>query len=392
MVESTITVRLQAVDNASRTVNKFAKTLKTRLKAGVDAYKESVDKAEESMGRFRAELLSMLFFGMAIQRVFKGMLVQTTKFFQEVTEGQTQAGMALSRLNASFQFLKFTIGDAIASTLLPMIPTITDFIDKIADWTDRNPKLASSIVLIGLAIGTLLMGIGVLGLGLQGITQFMKVSVIPAFSFFGSIVGISGGALLSIVGIVGLLIAISKNARNAIVVFGKSVWGVIKNLVLLIKDIFVGNMENVGDRVLIILFQLAKAFVALGRTVFSVVTFIASAIVGLALTPLYLLARLIDTILNKLGRSSNIAGQVASQILKITDAIENFNQGNLLQTDTFFTTQAEAAQGRIDSRTASQGGGVSIDTVNITTDSPGDFEDWLDEVNRQQSTLRGGNI
>jgi len=149
----------------SVTTGKFLKT------------KDAIRSAAKNIKEFRMELLGTLFFGMMLQKMFLGLARSAVDSFMKITEGQTAAAQAITRLSGAWQFLKFSIGDALATALMPFMDTIVGIIDKVADWIEQNPKLVATILIVGAAVGTILMAFGALGLGIT--------STIQAFGFLG---------------------------------------------------------------------------------------------------------------------------------------------------------------------------------------------------------------
>ena len=78
-------------------------------KATGKAMKHSeVLKASSKRARgFQMEYLGLLFAGMALQRLFKQLSFTTVNFYRTMTEGQTEAGVGMTRLVGAWQFLKF---------------------------------------------------------------------------------------------------------------------------------------------------------------------------------------------------------------------------------------------------------------------------------------------
>jgi len=128
-------------------------------------------KAARMTNRFRMELLGIMFFGMMIQRVFLGLARTGVDTFMKITEGQTQAGQAITSLSAGFQYLKFSIGEALGTTLMPFMDTIIGIIESVVDWIERNPELVGWLIILGAAIGSLLLVVGSLGLGITSTMQ-----------------------------------------------------------------------------------------------------------------------------------------------------------------------------------------------------------------------------
>ncbi len=175
-------------------------TTTTRIK-GVTAsgkkFDRTIRETTKGMRRFQMHLLSLMFFGMMLQRTFNKVMQSSVDAFMKISEGATLAGQGITALSAHWEYLKFAVGNAIATALLPFLPVITNIIEKIVDWVSENPKLVAAIVMIGLAAGTALLTFGQLGLGIMGVIMWVEKA--------GGALGILSGILKF--GIVGAIIA-----------------------------------------------------------------------------------------------------------------------------------------------------------------------------------------
>ena len=177
--------------------------------------------------RFQFHYLSILFFGMAIQRTFQGIARSATQTYLKMTEGQTQAGQALLGLSAGFSFLSFTVGEALGRFLEPFIPTILNIIEGLSDWISQNDELVGGLIIAGLAIGSFLMWTGILKLGLMGIQMWAEAAAgakgIGALS--GALGGLGGPAMIAVGALIALAIALAiaqwEDVTNAAKEFGK---------------------------------------------------------------------------------------------------------------------------------------------------------------------------
>ena len=131
-------------------------------------------EAENEVGRFKMYYLSVMFFGMQLQRTFGRMATQSMQSFMKINEGSSEAGQGMMVLNAAMETMKYTLGEAIAQALLPFIPAIIDIITWIVDLIDKTGALIPGIVLFGLALGGAMFFIGQFGLGISGIITFLK--------------------------------------------------------------------------------------------------------------------------------------------------------------------------------------------------------------------------
>lgn len=143
---------------------------------------------------FNMALLSAMFFGMAMKMVAEQITRATTQTFLKLTEATTTSGQALTRLTANWEYLKFTIGSAIAESLEPLVPRLVEIIQKFTDWVDQNPKLVSGIIGVIGVLGTILFVFGTVGLGIKGVVEvfnaFLGVLQIggPIFKLFGKMI------------------------------------------------------------------------------------------------------------------------------------------------------------------------------------------------------------
>jgi len=130
--------------------------------------------AENVGARFKMYYLSVMFFGMMIQRTFSRLATTTLGSFMKINEGSSEAAQGMSVLSAAFETVKYAIGEAIAEALLPLLPAIIDVIDKVVDFIDKNGTLIAILVGVGFAIGTAFFMFGQLGLGINGVITLLK--------------------------------------------------------------------------------------------------------------------------------------------------------------------------------------------------------------------------
>jgi len=161
----------------------------------IDILVNVVDKASAQLNRvqnrlqqfgrsFKMEYLSLLFFGMAIQRMFLGLARTGMDAYMKITEGQTEFGQSTLKLAAAWEYTKFVIGEAIGSVLTALLPTILPIIRKITDWVEQNKELVGWIIIIGVILGTLMMTFGIVALGIRGMLAWIG-NMIGAFKMLG---------------------------------------------------------------------------------------------------------------------------------------------------------------------------------------------------------------
>jgi len=127
------------------------------------------------MPKFKMHLLSVMFFGMMLQRMMERLAMSTVSTFMKITEGQTTQAQAITRLTANWEYLKFSIGHAIATVLEPLLPIIEPIFEAIADFVQQNPDVVFWSIAGALTAGIVMAGVGTVGLFLSGLKQW-KVS------------------------------------------------------------------------------------------------------------------------------------------------------------------------------------------------------------------------
>jgi len=212
-----------------------ARDAMTKLKTATDAAKIANDKLIASQKQMKTALkgiasifgsmqnfflglgLSMLFLGMQLKKTSETIARSVLDTYQKIVEGGTFASRGMLALGGAFTFLKFVVGDAIATALLPFIPIILDIVDAIADWVDENPELVSTIILGAVALGTFMMIAGqlIIPLGLVGnaikllITLFTSGELAAGLASAGEAIAALLAALANPYVLAGLLILIA---------------------------------------------------------------------------------------------------------------------------------------------------------------------------------------
>ena len=158
-VEKKLFDQEQVNDKAVVKKNKLkTKIFKDQLDQQSTNVEKSMVKSKNSLFGFQRAMgsLSFLFIGQQIQRTMQRVLTSTVSTFTEITKSQTKAGQAITALSANFQYLKFTIGNAIGTALEPLLPTIFRIVDAMVEWINLHPKLAGFGLIALLVAGAIL--------------------------------------------------------------------------------------------------------------------------------------------------------------------------------------------------------------------------------------------
>ena len=183
MPESNVVVKIVAVyrnfvkgiRDAEQSLKRFQKNVATTRSF---AYKLG-GTLEIAGRRFTGWAMSIMWGGFMIQRTFTRILRAGISTFSEVTQSMGWSGSALEQLSAAWTYLKFIVGSALNEALAPLIPTLMNIIQKVADWIQQHPKLFSALTILMALIGALLFYFGALIL-------FIKNGWIPLITWLFS--------------------------------------------------------------------------------------------------------------------------------------------------------------------------------------------------------------
>ncbi len=150
-----------------------------RARSNVKKFNEQIKKNE---GRFQGWALSIMFFGMAINRALGQVWKSATRTFNDVMHSTEGTVTQFDMLQGSLKFLQFAAGSA----LEPLVEQLIPLIDRLTDIVLTNDNLVRGFVKWGFVLGTTLTLVGTLTLGFNGLTSAIKnLGVVAAFVFSG---------------------------------------------------------------------------------------------------------------------------------------------------------------------------------------------------------------
>ena len=118
---------------------------------------------------FAGWAMSIMFFGMALQRMFDTVWKSGTKTFQDVMHSVEGNVTQFDILNGSIAYLQFNIGQA----LEPIVDMIIPIIDIISEWILQNEGLTRTIVSTVGIVGAIAAFGGAMVLARNGISEFL---------------------------------------------------------------------------------------------------------------------------------------------------------------------------------------------------------------------------
>jgi len=176
----------------------------------LDKQFKSLTKSQKT---FNFNFLTFLFAGMMLQRVFGGALRSIIDSYKKMTGMNSEFNKGVLKLNASWNFLKFSIANALNSpAVINGLQWLTDGLETMADFFAENEWAAQALLgtmaglfalgSISLFIGSLMqmgMMLDLLWKGILGIkTAWMAVSAFFATSAGASILAALGWIALAV--------------------------------------------------------------------------------------------------------------------------------------------------------------------------------------------------
>jgi len=192
-------------------VNSYLKSISTPLGMFKADFKVLEGRLLKFANSFQYWGLSIMFFGMQMQRIFTNIARAGVSAFTKVMESSGYFGSAIQQLGVHWEYLKFTIGSTISRALEPIMPIIINIVNNIAKWIREHPKLTAVLVLGGAALGTFLTTIGQIAVTLGPLVRMLSLG--PG-GLGGALLGIAGISIGTL-GLVALEKTISKNKKVA---------------------------------------------------------------------------------------------------------------------------------------------------------------------------------
>jgi hypothetical protein len=139
--------------NAIGLEDKLSK-LKTRVSDMVNPTAKLQQRMKSLSGSMLGLGLNMMFVGMQIQRTTTQIGLATTKTFLDIAHGQTDAAKSLIGLQASWEFFKYSIGEAISNGLKPLMPYLLGMLDWASKFVAAHPEATFAALAVAFGVGT----------------------------------------------------------------------------------------------------------------------------------------------------------------------------------------------------------------------------------------------
>ena len=213
------------VKDVTAAIGKKGQLLKRNYAATI-AYDTSMRRLTRAHERFKMHLLSVMFFGMQLQRAFGGL----------VTNALKMTGI-LDVLSAALNLVVFTV-------LEPFIPIIYEILESFINLPKETKRLIGAFIIAVAIIGSFLAIIGMLGLALQGLKEFVA-DALPLDLLLAWIPGLGEFAqslegMLTTWGLIAIILSSIGALTTAIYTGSAALDGVLGNILSSITGMFGG--------------------------------------------------------------------------------------------------------------------------------------------------------
>ena len=240
------TINIQKVNHAMMQLPKIIKTTN-----------RPIQSLGQKMQALTGPFLSLLFFGMMLQKVFTDALKSVFEGYKKAIPESHKFNVLTNKLSANWEYFKFQLADALANS--PLFQAFIGYIINILNWLQKlSPEtkvfLGTTMAVIA-AFGFMLFMVGQIGLGMQGLITFSELFATKVGKFtWGKL-----GNLAIIAGVIAALYLGKKawddyaessdNAKVKADNLSEANSGFVKQFSLLIDSIFnvSSGMETWGD-------------------------------------------------------------------------------------------------------------------------------------------------
>ena len=220
------------------------------LNASADQYIQSANTIAEALnGQFGIlEKSGIRFTELQQQMILTGTESQKVAALQEglaqnlreTTDTVSGLDVSMAKMNRTSEDIAEGIGKALKPAIDAITKTIQPLLDKFNAWVEKNPKLAKTLILVGLGVSAFVAAVGFLGLILP--------SIVVGFTALAAATTAVGGALALVTLPISLIIA-AITALVLATIYIVRHWEEIKQKALeiwgSIKDFLVGVWDSI---------------------------------------------------------------------------------------------------------------------------------------------------
>lgn len=327
--------RLRTMGVDTEFLNEKLTSIRIESKASAKNFNAMQKQAKQMSKAFDMSALSLLFFSQTVNRLIGGVFNQMLNTFKTVDKkGITPLNRALTKLEASFAFLSFTLMRALEPILIPII----DIIVSAVDWFSELPTpiltligvvgllaialtgLATWFFTIKLAAGALGVSMNTLGLIIPGVTKLLSSaagsSTLATSLGMG---GLAGAAILAVGAIVALLLwmHIFDQASKSSQVYSQELGASFNNMGMDVTEAF--NDMSFG------IMDFGGIFQALGTIVGNVMTnfdmYVQAGFAAIASTVMLIISSMANGVSFTTGLIKTIVGAAVDGIIAVINTL-----------------------------------------------------------------------
>lgn len=179
-VKATVKKATAKIDNLN---GKLARTQRIMAKATVESNRftktisRGLNASATEVVKFNGNMLSLLFFGMELKRIFGGALKSIFEGYKKIVPEGSKFNQLTTQLSANWEFFKFQLADALAQS--PLFQKMIQFAVKLVQAFTRLPEGVKTFIgfllIAGAVIGTILMFTGIWALGVGSLINLYGV-------------------------------------------------------------------------------------------------------------------------------------------------------------------------------------------------------------------------
>ena len=158
------------VSGMSRITSKQFQTIDKHIQSVSTAQNRLKKLTEVQQRQFQGWALSIMFFGMALQRIFNTIWKSSTKTFQDVMHSVQGATTDFDLMQGALKYLQFTAGAA----LEPIAKWLVPIIDATSQWISENEEAFRIFTVVVGVLGTLFAAGGAGVLAVNGFLDLAK--------------------------------------------------------------------------------------------------------------------------------------------------------------------------------------------------------------------------
>lgn len=377
------------LDQVNAKMQKLAET-QARVRVNANRFTkeltQGLNKASTEVVRFNGNMLSLLFFGMQLQRTFNSALKSIFEGYKKIIPESSDFNRMTTRLSANWEFFKFQLADAFAQS--DLFKTFVRIAISLLQVFQKIPEPLKELIvwflIIGSIIGGILFMVGTWALGIAGL-----INVTAAFGGAWTVVsgtiglvtkGIQGVITLTTLlattwaGFALIFVAVALLWKKFVDTFAKDLGFIIDDWTDYVK-IFIGAFINGISQILIAMLRMPAFFIDVFTNIIRAAQDFGDLIkdiIASAFDPRKSVEDAWKDFFNTqvarfqqlgntgtLGLLNNVSESISAKTLDLTRNAVNGSTNQTVINNNFYTLEEGLALGLIDNDTYNQAKGIN---------------------------------